>query len=69
MLCCLAVNSCKFTGHPRSQNVNNRKVNGVQQTQTLPMVHCGLHALEVTDLKCSKRNDSSTGTVPLQVLV
>ena len=32
------------------KQTKNSKVNGFQQTQTLLMVHCGLHALGVTNL-------------------
>ena len=39
-------------------NANKQKIidNRVQQTQTLPMVHCGLHALEVTNLNVVANN-------------
>ena len=37
-------------------NPNKQKVNRVQQTQTLPMVYCGLHALEVTNLNVVANN-------------
>ena len=44
------------TGHPLV-NVNKRiKNNGVQKTQTLPLVHCGPHALEVTNLNAVASN-------------
>ena len=36
--------------------VNKRNVFGVQQRQTLPMVHCGLHALKVTNLNLVANN-------------
>ena len=36
--------------------VNKQKVFGVQQMQTLPMVHCGLHVLEVTNLNLVANN-------------
>ena len=36
--------------------VNKRKFFDVQQTQTLPMEHCGLHALEVTNLNLASNN-------------
>ena len=42
--------------HWSSPIVNKRKVFGVQQRQTLPMVHCGLHALEVTNLNLVANN-------------
>ena len=39
-------------------NANKQKIidNRVQQTQTLPMVHCALHALEVTNLNVVANN-------------
>ena len=39
-------------------NANKQKIidNRVQQTQTLPMVHCGLHAQEVTNLNVVANN-------------
>ena len=42
--------------HWSSPTVNKQKVFGVQQTQTLPMVHCGLYALEVTNLNLAANN-------------
>ena len=42
--------------HWSSPIVKKRKVFGIQQTQTLPMVHCGLHALEVTNLNLVANN-------------
>ena len=42
--------------YANSQVIPDRKVNGVQQTQTLPMVRCGLHALEVTNLNVVANN-------------
>ena len=44
------------TGHPL-ENLNKRKNNnGAQKTQTLPIVHCGSHALEVTNLNTVASN-------------
>ena len=33
-----------------------KKNNGVQKTQTLPMVHCGPHTLEVTNVNAMASN-------------
>ena len=46
----------EYLANSQVVNVNNRKVNDIQQTQTLPMVRCGLQALEVTNLNVVANN-------------
>ena len=38
------------------KRTKNSKVNNFQQTQKLPMVDCGLHALEITNLNVMANN-------------
>ena len=55
-------------GHTGKVIPNSRKVNGVQQTQTLPMVHSGLHALEITNFNVVANNLLKTCLKSLSLL-